>query len=65
MRRLVDEVEEEEYNPFRAMAHRFNILEGGDNEFLNHILNRDGLFLPRPDWGIGGGNPLDAYRRGP
>lgn len=63
MRRLVDEVDEEDYNPFRAMAHRFDILGGGENEFLNHLLNRDGRFLPRPDWGMGGANPYD--RRGP
>jgi hypothetical protein len=57
MRRLVDEIDEEDYNPFRAMAHRFDI---GDNDFLNHLLNRDGMFLPRPEWG----NPHDGYRRG-
>lgn len=65
MRRLVDEVEEEEYNPFRAMAHRFDILGGGDNDFLNHLLNRDGMFLPRAEWGVCAGNVYDLHRRGP
>jgi len=41
LRRIVDEVDEDDYNPFRAMAHRFDI---GENDFLNHLLNRDALF---------------------
>lgn len=65
MRRVVDEIDEEEYNPFRAMAHRMDVLGAGDNEFLNHILHRDGMFLGRYDMGMGGANPLDHFRRGP
>lgn len=61
----MDEVDEEDYNPFRALAHRMNIFgDGGDNDFLNHILQRDGLFFGRYDMGLGV-NPLDHYRRGP
>jgi len=42
LRRLVDEVDEDDYNPFRAMAHRFYDI--GENDILNHLLNRDALF---------------------
>ena len=57
LRRLVDEVDEDDYNPFRAMAHRFDI---GENDFLNQLLNRDALFQPRAEFG----DPFGGYRRG-
>jgi hypothetical protein len=37
MRRLIDEVDDDDYNPFRAMQHRFDI---GDNDFLHHLIGR-------------------------
>lgn len=60
--RRVDEIDDDDYNPFRAMAHRFG---GHDNDFLQHLLQRDALMLGIGGGALGGGGFLDHLPRPP